>query len=157
MSSDRAPWDDWRLSPKGLVMLTALEGGARAPYKDQAGFWTAGVGHKLPNKAAGASWRADWSAWLEHDTAESAACLNRHLKITLQQNEVDALVMLIFNIGDNAFIGSHLRKALSDGPEAEVKHWWLVWHYVHGKASNGLIARRAAEWRLFSEGEYSRQ
>lgn len=153
---DRAPWDDHKLSARGLAMLSALEGSAQPPYKDEAGYWTAGVGHRIAKKADGKDWKADWSRWLQADTAEAARCVNDLVKLPLKQTEADALIMLIFNIGCEAFRGSHLRKAINEGKPDGAMSWWLIWHYEHGKPSNGLLARRHAEWKLFSEGTYSR-
>src|SRR5205085_7250539 len=51
---DSAPTHDaaerWRLMPlsdAGTAMLVALEGERAVPYRDQAGFLTLGVGHRL--------------------------------------------------------------------------------------------------------------
>jgi len=68
----------------------------------------------------------------------------------LLQPQFDALVSLIFNIGQHSFEYSHLRKAIVAADEAQTRAQWKVWCYQAGEILPGLINRRNAEWSMWS-------
>ncbi len=90
---------------------------------------------------------------LSKDTAQTSLFLNSVARVALNQNQFDALVSFIFNIGQGNYAGSTLRKKLDAGDyagaAAEMDKW--VYDTVNGKKQkvNGLIKRRADERALF--------
>lgn len=70
----------------------------------------------------------------------------------LLQNQFDAMVCLIFNIGadEDGFGGSHVRKYIVAGDDAGARPWWLIWNKQGGVVLQGLVNRRLAEWQMYS-------
>ena len=154
-----------RLSPSGRAALRRLEGVVAHAYKDSGGRLTIGVGHLLSSgelqrgtvNIAGTlvSWRGELTsdqvdqllgqdaAWAERDVAE-------HVDVALTQQQFDALVIFVFNVGPTAFGKSTLLRQLNAGKYASIPAQLARWVYDDGKKSKGLVYRRAQEaaiWR----------
>jgi GH24 family phage-related lysozyme (muramidase) len=69
--------------------------------------------------------------------------------VPLNQNQYDALTSLAYNIGTGAFQRSTLLRRLNAGDYPGAAEQFGVWVRSGGADSPGLIARRAAERRLF--------
>lgn len=74
------------------------------------------------------------------------AVVNRNLKVTLNQNQYDALVSFVWNTGGS----QTLFKMINE--KADVDKWWRE-HYITGggKILPGLVKRRNAEADLFKK------
>jgi len=94
---------------------------------------------------------------LQRDVAQTALFLRSVTPVALSQNQFDALVSFIFNVGQGNYAESTLRKKLHAGDYAGAGAEFDRWVYgtVNGKKQklNGLITRRAAERALF-EGNH---
>jgi lysozyme len=94
---------------------------------------------------------------LDRDIAQTALFLRSVTPVPLNQNQFDALVSFIFNVGHGNYAESTLRKKLHagdyEGAAAEFERW--IYGTVDGKKVklNGLITRRADERALF-EGNF---
>ena len=104
-----------KLSDKGADLLILREGLRLKAYKDVKGIWTIGVGHTGPEVVEGLVWTNEKA----HDTfkedvtwAEDAVNL---VKVPLTQNQFDALVSFVFNIGAGAWKRSTMLKMLNVG------------------------------------------
>lgn len=75
--------------------------------------------------------------------------INKFVKIPLKQNEFDALVSLIYNIGRGRFVNSKLLDDINSGDLKSLKKNWVEFRKDGGGVSNGLINRRAEEINLF--------
>ena len=151
-------------SPTGRAAIAAREGVKLTAYTDSAGVLTIGVGH---TSAAGAPkvtkgmkiTAAQADEILSRDLAAVEAAVNGAVKVPLNQNEFDALVSLVFNIGSGAFKGSTLLRKLNGGDRAGAANQFLVWDKatVKGKkvALPGLTVRREAERRQFLRPDVS--
>ena len=87
--------------------------------------------------------------WFKFDVARFEAFVNRVIKVPLNQNQFDALISLVYNIGETNFTeGSVDDKLNSKQFDAALKTWAL---YVNsgGKKIDGLVNRRNAEIKLF--------
>lgn len=86
------------------------------------------------------------------DLAEAEAAVNA-VPVKFSQNQFDALVSLVFNIGVTNFATSTLRKCLRSGNYAGAAEQFPAWKYgtVKGKkvVLAGLVERRAKERELF--------
>lgn len=77
----------------------------------------------------------------------------------LSQNQYDALVLLTFDIGAAGLRASTMAKMINQ-PQYRSQHnkslsdAWQQWAVIHGKRDAALIMRRAAEWRIYSDGVY---
>lgn len=71
------------------------------------------------------------------------------VKVPLTQNQYDALVSLVFNIGRGSFARSSLLKKLNAGDMTGAAQEFPRWVYAKGKKLPGLITRRNDEMELF--------
>jgi lysozyme len=111
---------------------------------------TAGWGHTGHDVRIGVFYPPEVrQAWLVADTAAACAEVCRDVTVPLTDDEFDALVCLIFNIGRGAFRGSTLLKKLDAGDYQGAARQFLVWNKQAGKELAGLDRRRAAEEALF--------
>lgn len=147
-----------KTSPEGRALIESREGVVLSAYKDSAGILTIGVGHTSaagePKVTAGLTITArQASEILTRDLAVFEKAVNADVKVPLNQNEFDALVSLVFNIGAGAFKGSTLLRKLNAGDRAGAAEQFLVWNKitVNGKKQTlrGLTTRREAERKQF--------
>ena len=75
--------------------------------------------------------------------------------VPLNQNQFDALVSFVYNLGAGAFEGSTLLKDLNAHNFAAVPGQLEEWVHAGSQVLPGLVARRKAEARLFTTGHYS--
>lgn len=156
-----------RVSDAGLRFIAQEEGRVLKPYRDVAGYWTIGVGHLLtpvelesgsiPLSDRVVAWRQgitakDSSDILQQDVAWAEAAVNGKVGVMLKQNEFDALVSFVFNIGVGAFGSSTLLKKLNTRAFAEVPVQMRRWVYAGGQRVAGLANRRNREGTLFTRG-----
>jgi len=164
-----------KISPAGLQLLTLWEGSKRKVYTDSAGLPTIGVGHLLLKSEiaadainiAGKLVRLRYGLsnmqigdLLAQDIVRFEDAINRNVKLTLRQNEFDALVAFCFNVGVTAFLRSSLLKEINSGNLDAVPNQMRRWNTVGGKPVPGLTNRREKEIRLWlgssSDGETSK-
>ncbi len=70
--------------------------------------------------------------------------------ITLKQNQFDALVSFVYNIGPTAFASSTLLKKAKVNPnDKTIELEFNKWVNAGGKKSKGLINRRKAESKFY--------
>ena len=72
-----------------------------------------------------------------------------YVKVPLKQNEFDALVSLIYNIGRKKFINSKLLNDINSKKINSLKRNWSEFRKSDGKISTGLENRRSEELNLF--------
>ncbi len=71
------------------------------------------------------------------------------LKVSVTQNQYDALVSLAYNIGTRALSTSTLMKKLNAGDVKGAADAFLSWNRSGGKVMAGLTNRRKAEREVF--------
>lgn len=139
-----------QISPAGVDKLTTREGFSATPYKDTAGNWTIGYGHLIK---AGESFssitEAEARALLEADLAEAQRAVQRNVAAPVSQNQFDALVSFVYNIGGDAFKNSTLLAKLNAGDVAGAAAEFKRWIYSGGKVTDGLVNRRTDEATQF--------
>lgn len=146
----------YKLSDFGKLALTFEEGEELIPYKDSAGFWTVGVGHKLlPNESYKNLKKSDIKKLFEKDIEDREGELNSKMFLTLAQNQFDAIFILCFNIGIDKFLSSSVYKFLKLKDTASSIRYWKKWNKITDpetgklKVSKGLVNRRKREIKLF--------
>lgn len=77
------------------------------------------------------------------------------VKVTLNQNQFDALVSLCYNIGKAAFKNSTLLQKLNTGDYSGAAAEFDRWVYAGGVVNAGLVTRRRAEKNLFGGGGFT--
>ncbi|MGA2903727.1 MAG: lysozyme [Candidatus Korobacteraceae bacterium] len=142
-------------SNKGLALTQQFEGLRLTAYQDQVGKWTIGYGHTGPDVQPGLTITQDQAnALLVQDVASAVASVNRMVTVPLTQNQFDALVDFVFNLGSGNLASSTLLRELNAGNSAAAAAQFVVWVYAGGVVSQGLLKRRQAEQALFlSPGE----
>lgn len=122
-------------------------------YLCPAGVWTVGWGHTGPDVYKGlVVTQGEAEVLLERDLRASESATNSLVKGLLNQDQFDALVSLVFNIGAGAFKDSTLLKLLNAGDYVGAAGQFKRWNKSKGKVLNGLTTRRNREEKLFSGG-----
>ena len=145
-------------STKGLSLTEQFEGCRLTAYQDQVGVWTIGYGHTGPDVTAGMTITIDAAqALLGKDVSSAADCVNNLVEVTLTQEEFDALVDFVFNLGAGAFRGSTMLRDLNAGDFTSAAAQFDMWDHAGGAVVAGLLRRRQAEAELFEGGDASTQ
>lgn len=141
-------------SAAALNLIEKFEGVRLKSYRCPAGVLTIGVGH---TSAAGEPTvvenmtitRQEAFRILQRDLIRFEMDLNRLVKVPLSQNQYDALISFVFNIGAGAFAKSTLLKKLNAGRYGDVPAELMKWTKAGGKELPGLVKRRRAEAALW--------
>lgn len=146
-----------KISPTGVDLIKQFESLRLKAYQDIAGIWTIGYGStkgvtpKLEINLEEAEFR------LKSDINPAEQVINS-IQTLLLQNEFDALVSLVFNIGVGAFKKSTIFKLLWAKELEKIPPQFLRWNKVRIKGelkvSPGLMNRRIKEKRVFEFGDY---
>lgn len=149
-----------QISDQGIRFIEQWEQYAATPYRDQAGNWTWGYGHKqLPGEPLPqfVSQRQALTL-LDQDLQWADHAVAWHVVVDLAQYEFDALVSFTFNVGAAALYASTLLRELNQGNFSGVPAQMRRWVFVNENGamvqSQGLVRRRVAEGRLFAKGIY---
>jgi lysozyme len=145
-------------SVKGLALTEQFEGCRLTAYQDQVGVWTIGYGHTgLDVKPGMTVTSAQAEALLAQDVLSAAACVNNVVVVKITQEEFDALVDFVFNLGVGAFSGSTMLRKLNAGDFTGAAAQFDLWDRAGGAIVAGLLRRREAEAELFGSGDASTQ
>ena len=87
--------------------------------------------------------------WLMNDCKWVDACLDKHIKVKLNQNQFNALASFVYNVGETAFVKSTMLTLLNQSKFGLAANQFDRWIYDNGKVINGLVNRRAKEKLLF--------
>ena len=144
-----------RISENGIEFIRQLEGEKLTAYPDIVGIWTIGVGHTgfvdgKPVARGMAITKEKSKEILTADLKRFESAVNDAVKVTLTQNQFDALVSLAFNIGEGAFARSTLVNKLNAGDKKGAAEQFLVWKNAGGRVSQGLLNRRQKEKAMFA-------
>ena len=76
--------------------------------------------------------------------------MHRNITTPLDQNQFDALVSFVFNLGGGALQRSSLRQKINYGSdEEEIHNEFVKWVFAGGRKLMGLIRRREAEAGMY--------
>ncbi len=142
-----------KISDAGIDLIRRFEGLELESYQDIAGVWTIGYGH---TETAGPNQKInerEAEELLRRDLGPRERAVEQLASVSLNQNEFDALVSFVFNVGATAFKNSTARKRLNRNDRmgaAEALTWWNK-ATVSGvlREVKGLTRRRASERALF--------
>lgn len=150
------------VSLNGMAILAGFEGFRADAYLDGAGVWTIGFGTTIyPNgirvKKGDTCTREQALIYKKHDVQFFEKHVNRIITVPLKQNQFDALVCLVYNIGVGAFESGSVDNLINSGKVAEAVSVWSKYRNVRNpktgklEVSKGLVNRRTAEISLFME------
>jgi lysozyme len=145
-------------SRKGLALTEQFEGCRLSAYQDQVGVWTIGYGHTEPDVKPGITiTNAQAEALLAQDVKRAESCVNNLVSVQLTQQEFDALVDFIFNLGTGAFSSFTMLRELNAGDFTGAAAQFDKWDRAGGAVVAGLLRRRQAEADLFESDDGSTQ
>lgn len=139
----------------GLDLIKEFEGFRSHAYKCPAGVWTIGYGStRYPDGAVvepdDVVTQDEAHDLLVDTVIQYQRVIDRSVTVSLSQNEYDALISFVYNVGTGAFVSSTLLKLLNDGAsKLMVARQFDRWNKGGGKVLPGLVKRRAAERALF--------
>jgi lysozyme len=147
-----------KMSLKGKMFLTGLEGICLSKYLDSVNVWTVGVGATKTEIPDLASWPRDKTLTipecfdlLEKSLEDYENAVNKALKVDATQEQFDALVSIAYNIGVGGLARSTFIKRINAGASTEnVVSAIMMWD-----RPKEIIGRRTKEAKLFSEGVYA--
>lgn len=134
----------------GTRFTEAFEGVRFTSYQDVRGVWTIGYGHTGREVGPGqVCTPAQASVWLQQDMLWAEQVVNHAVKVPITQDEFNALVDFVFNVGAGNFDSSTLLRELNAGDYAGAADQFARWDLAGGKVVEGLLRRRVAEADLF--------
>lgn len=143
-----------RLSEAGIKFIQTWEGLELKAYRDSKGLPTIGIGTtRYPDgtkvQMGDSCTEAQAYEWFRFDIARFEAFINRVIKISLNQNQFDALISLVYNIGETNFTEGTVDDKLNANQIEAALQAWLKYVYSGGRKIDGLANRRIAEVKLF--------
>ena len=142
------------ISEEGLSLIKKFEGLELEAYKCAAGVWTLGYGHTAGVQEGDVWSEEQANEQLKIDMHIYADYINDQVTCPLSQNQFDALVSWVFNLGPTNLRNSTLLKRLNAGDYADVPNQIKRWNKAGGKVLEGLIRRSEAEALLFEGKEW---
>ncbi len=137
------------ISEAGFNLIRKFEGCRLLAYDDSVAIHTIGYGHTLGVCRGDTCTQEQAEQWLKEDARHAENCVNHSVSVALTQNEFDALVSFVFNLGCGALTGSTLLRKLNDGDPNGAGDQFGRWNKTGGIVLAGLMARRKAEADLF--------
>jgi lysozyme len=139
------------LREKGTEILKYFEGCRLEAYQDSVGVWTIGYGHTKGVLEGMTITQEGAEQLLQTELEEYEGYIEKYVTVPLTQNQFDALVCWVYNLGPTNFKNSTLLKELNSGNYTAAGKEITRWNKAGGKVLAGLVRRREAEAKLFNE------
>lgn len=147
------------LSPAGITLIKEFEGFRANLYNDSAGHCTIGYGTLVHRGNCNGSEPGEYLAGISKDRATELLLqkarqfedvINDSVKVSLNQNQFDALVSFVYNVGAGAFGRSTLLKKVNANlADRVIRAELMRWVRADGKVLPGLVKRRERESELY--------
>ena len=138
-----------KTSPKGIALIKEFEGLRLKAYKCPGGVWSIGYGHTAGVKSGMVITERQAEEYLKADLIAFEKYLNG-LGLAINQNQFDALISFIYNVGTGNFSSSSLLRKVRVNPlDNSIMDEFLKWVYSKGRVLPGLQRRRLAEMKLY--------
>lgn len=153
-----------KISPNGINLIKHFESCCLRAYPDPktgGAPWTVGWGATGPDIGPNTVWTQEQADdHLAHDVARREIVVLKHVHVPLEQGQFDAMVSIIFNVGEGSASRdgiirlkngqpSTLLKMLNVGNYRGARDQFLRWISPGSAVENGLRRRRQAEVKLF--------
>lgn len=144
----------WRVTSKtGRDLIESFEGRRHTAYPDPATSdkpYTIGIGSTGPDVVRGLTWTdQEIDERFAADLRKFEVGINKMLMVPVTQNQWDAIISLVYNIGLSNFKSSTLLRLLNKGCYREASLQFERWSHAGGQQMPGLLRRRRAEMALF--------
>ena len=132
-----------------ILLIKSFEQLRLNSYLCPAGKWTIGYGHTEGVNRGMLITENTADAFLKQDIQKAEAEVNR-IDTDLTQEQFDALVSFVFNVGTQAFRYSTLRKLIERNPgDPKIADEFRRWVYAGNTILPGLVKRREQEIKLY--------
>jgi len=138
------------LGYNGTKILKFFEGCRLTAYQDSVGVWTIGYGHTKGVFEGMSITQEEAEQMLLIELEEYEGYIEKYVIVPLTQNQFDALVVWVYNLGPTNFRNSTLLKELNSGNYTAAGKGILRWNKAGGKVLAGLTRRRESEARLWA-------
>lgn len=143
------------ISDLGIKIITDSEGFRSKPYLDTGNVPTIGYGSTYYEDSSRVTMDD-----AEIDKERAIQLLKNHIKtvektvlnsvkVPTNQNQFDALVCFVYNIGAGNFNASTMLKLINASNYDEAAKQFPRWNKDNGKVLSGLVKRRQSEMDLF--------
>lgn len=143
-----------KISQEGISLIKKFEGCELTAYQCSAGVWTIGYGHTKGIEEGMEITQQEAEDMLVEELHEYENYINDNVTAPLSQNQFDAMVSWVYNLGPANLKSSTLLKVLNAGKYDEVPFQMKRWNKAGGVTLEGLIRRREAESLLFQNKEW---
>lgn len=145
-----------KISNKGIELISSLEGLRLKAYKCSAGVPTIGIGStfyedKTRIKMGDIITRERAFQLFSNTVKSYESAVRAFVKPPLTQNQFDALVSLVYNIGAGNFSTSTVLKRININPNDKegIEEAWKRWNKANKKVVKGLVIRRNKELEYY--------
>ncbi|WP_425407948.1 lysozyme [Hyphococcus sp.] len=142
-----------RTGETGLNLIKGYEGLRMSAHYAPTEQWSVGYGHTDTARHGMSVTEGDAERLLKDDVRPIENLIGDTVRAPLNQNEHDALVSLIFNIGEDNWRRSTVLRKLNAGDKIGAANAFELWNkaFVNNELAtlDGLVRRRAAEKSLF--------
>ena len=150
MVSTKTPTEAPRyISDVGLSLIKKFEGCRVNAYLCPAKVWTIGYGHTKTVKPGQQITLEFANQLLQQDVEVFEQAVVKLVKVSLNQNQFDALVSFAFNVGVGALTQSTLLSLLNRKNYLGAAEQLLRWTKAGNVTLKGLVDRRKEEYELF--------
>ena len=139
---------------EGLALIKKFEGCELEAYQCSAGVWTIGYGHTKDVVEGMTITQEEAEQMLVDELHEYESYIDKYVTVALNQNQFDALVSWVYNLGPANLKASTMLKVLNDGKYEDVPYQMKRWNKAGGKVLDGLVRRREAEALLYQGREW---
>ena len=139
-------------SPEGLQTIKEHEGVRTSAYLDAVQVPTICYGSTRGVYLGQRATLAQCEHLLMQDATYAGIGVAKHVRVKLTQEQYDALVSFVFNLGETQFRKSTLLRKLNAGDCYGAAREFDRWVFAKGKRLRGLVTRRAAERKSFEGG-----
>lgn len=137
------------ISPQGIKLIKNFESLRLKAYRCPAGVWTIGYGHTAGVRPHDTIDELEAERLLVNDLIPIEELVIRECD-GINQNQLDALVSFVFNVGISAFLRSTLLRCVKANPaNPNIRDEFARWNKAKGVLLAGLIRRRRAEANLY--------
>lgn len=130
-------------------IIKDFEGLELEAYKCPADVLTIGYGHTKKVSAGDVITEGEADILLALDVQDAERAVNAYVDVDINQNQFDALVSFVYNLGAGNFKSSTLLRKLNQGDYLGAANEFQRWNKAGGKVLRGLVRRREAEANLF--------
>ena len=139
-----------RTSDNGVELIKRHEGLVLQAYLCPAGVWTIGYGHTRGVKSTDRITPQQAEQFLREDLRSAETTILRPVRRPLRQNQFDALVSFVFNVGAGNFQSSTLLRKVNENPNnPDIRGEFGRWIYAKRVVLPGLVKRRRDEADLY--------